>query len=97
MPTKTLSIPVHDGRKFTWDGRHGFAEASDLDCAGHRPIHSCVWPDAADVGFRVKSHKTGKMVLFTCHKTQIDDGEVVGWEYRSYGEIEAFMITIEND
>ncbi len=80
MANKHLTIPCHPGRHFTWDGKIGVTFASDL------PEHysSRIWADAADVGFYVRSERTGEIRLF-CRGQAIrnPEGEDVGEEYFS--------------
>jgi len=63
-------VPVHSGSKFDWHGGVGATEASTL---GPR-WSGRVWPDAADVGFVVRSHRTGKTMLFTLESTELEKG-----------------------
>lgn len=93
------NIPVHAGDQFTWNGREGTIEASDLGPS----IHNRVYDDACDVGFYVKSHKTGERKLFVLDKPVVWDGETVAWVYKSaqsYRErdvAEPVKITVFND
>ena len=53
-------------------------EASALPSPGR------VYDDACDVGYRVRSHRTGKAVVFAQHDIQHDnEGDVIVWIYRS--------------
>lgn len=80
-----------NSNRFHYDGRRRFvAEASDFGPLreavrfGH-PFLSQAFDDAADVGFRMVSAKTGKSVLFTLTNTIEDnDGDVSAWEFESY-------------
>ena len=80
--SRNKNIPVHSAKKFTWTGNRGVIEASSL--AGG---HARVWNDSIDVGFIVRSNRTGVELLFTNGGEEIDgeesDGEVTGWVYRS--------------
>lgn len=75
------------------DSHTFITEASDLrgiDFLG--PIYN----DAADQGFYMKSHKTGKVVLFVCDGiVEGRDGEVTGWTYscvtRGYSSLKAVI------
>jgi hypothetical protein len=53
-------IPTHDGALFTWTGKTGVTEASTLGPA----YAGRVWRDACDMGFNVKSRRTGRNVTF---------------------------------
>lgn len=73
-------MPIHPGSHFVWEGRTGTAFASDL------PEHfaSRIWNDSCDVGFFVRSERTGAVKLFV-RESMIKnaEGEVVGDEYVS--------------
>lgn len=92
MANKHLTIPCHPGRHFTWDSKMGVAFASDL------PEHyaSKVWADATDVGFYVRSERTGKFRLFCLGKVIKNDttGEIVGEEYYSHDGV---FVKVFND
>ena len=79
--TNTLrGVPVHDGFKFHWRGRVGTTEASDLGDLLHARLHS----DSCDVGFYVRSHRTGAVKAFTLVAGPEDsDGEVMEWTYEA--------------
>lgn len=90
------NIPVHAGDQFIWHDREGSTEASGL---GLR-IHGRVYDDACDVGFYVKSHKTGERKLFVLDKPVVWDGETVAWVYKSaqsYRDNDDLKITVFND
>ncbi len=78
------NVPVHDGSMFFWHEGHGSVEASDF----LKQIDAPVYDDACDVGFKVRSHKTGRTVLFTLSETlKTRDGEdTAGWVYTSRRE-----------
>lgn len=69
-----LLLPTHSGLLFTWTKNLGVAEESDLGprwCAR-------VFPDACDIGFRVRSSRTRKVLTFVHVKDRKDDeGELV--------------------
>lgn len=65
------TVPVHDGSKFTWHGNVGYTEVSDLG----RGYTGRVWKDAMDVGFIIRSHKTGveKLFVYACAFSKSQD------------------------
>jgi hypothetical protein len=69
------TVPVHSGAKFDWHEGVGATDASTL---GPR-WSSRVWADAADVGFVVRSQRTGKTMLFVHTGTELEkhSGEVL--------------------
>lgn len=76
------NLPIHDGSKFDWSTGIGLAEVSDF--RGH--IGGRVYPDAADFGFVVRSHRTGEEKVFSESRTIFGrEGDVLGWEYESVG------------
>lgn len=81
-----MNIPVHEGSKFTWTGSTGAVEASDLP----NMYEARVWPDACDVGFLIRSHRTGELRLFVGAGQVVEHGELVCRQYRSYpdGKVE---------
>lgn len=106
IPTLLPNVPVYDGSLFTWarvvngpkvlehSGR-GMVEAS---CLRMQPW-TRLWNDAADVGFQVRSHRTGKVRVFVMTKeARNDEGEVTHWELASYDDIDnPLFITVFND
>lgn len=92
-PKTSLMVPEYDGKLFTWIGTEGSIEASDLpkcfDCR--------LWPDSCDVGFKVKSHRTGKVALFIqSHNVTNDDNELLFTIYEMHGRPEV-VIRVFND
>jgi hypothetical protein len=64
-------------RTLTWDGKWFIGEASEL------PAPTRVWDDAADVGYRLVSHRTGDSVVFAMDRTVRDDeGDVMAWVFK---------------
>ncbi len=91
------SLPTHDGNVFHWSGNRGVVDASDLSCGGTRPIDGRVWNDACDVGFRVKSQRTGNEVLFVQDCVKCDaEGEVTATEYVSQSSPVVKIIVIND-
>ena len=87
------TLPVHDGSKFTWKDGAGCIEASDLG----RGYTGRVWNDAADVGFIVRSHKTGAEKLFVYAGALSSSGraeDVYGFRYDSEDGVK---ISVFND
>lgn len=87
--------PIIGAGEFTWTGKEGCCEASNLGFrAGELPGYQ-IWNDSADFGFILKSPKTGAEMIFTYEKDlrHISNGDVYGWTYTS-GE---FKLTIFND
>lgn len=81
MKRPDLTIPMHNGKRFSWNGKRGCAEVSDLSCSSGE-TWGRVWYDAADVGFHVKSHRTGRVELFTLQAEHRDrDGDVTNWTF----------------
>ncbi len=84
-------VPVHDGNKFHWYDGIGSADTSDLYPVVSRRLYA----DACDVGFYVKSHRTGHVVLFTYVKTNKAYGDdITSWTYESAAGV---RIVIYND
>jgi hypothetical protein len=91
-----------DAALFTWTGRHGCAEASDLPMLR---MHQ-VWQDSIDEGFTVVSRKTGEHQTFVKNGERRDrEGELQATEFISLnnntGRADApaarLTITIFND
>ena len=97
-----LAVPSYSAASFRWHGKEGTAEISELNPGAHytgrRGIDARVWNDACDVGFIVRSPRTGNEILFTFEKVSDNDGEVTHWLYRGYGpENSEFTVIIFND
>ena len=87
------NIPTHSGRLFTWEGHIGTCERSVF---GRRGMCDRLYDDACDVGFWVKSHKTGKSILFMLHHQEpTKDCEVEAWHFSS--QCGKFNIVVFND
>jgi len=79
---------------FTWFDDLGVAEASDL------PEHlvSRVYNDAADLGFLVRSNRTGRTLLFTFAERERDaEGDTVADVFRSHLARRTLTIKVFND
>lgn len=95
--TKHLETPVHGSALFSWTRGVGYAELSTLSSI--RRAWDRVWRDACDVGFRIRSQRTGCIKLFVLDvaETKRDsEGEVTSWTFRSHPDRE-FTIEIFND
>jgi hypothetical protein len=92
-----LHLPVHDASIFSWNGNTGVAEMSDLEAPGDAQV----WDDSCDVGFILKSPKTGTEVLFTFVSEVKDaEGEVQAWIYQNTpvtSEVGLLKVHILND
>ena len=89
------NLPVHDGSLFTWHTGVGAIEVSDLE--RNEPLHriyGCVWTDACDMGFKVRSHRTGVEKVFVYQSLVEHEGETVLWIYRSE---DGQVIQVHND
>jgi len=95
----TLSIPVYSSSLFTWErhshGSTGFVEMSDTH---KKTTWSQVWNDSCDIGFKVRSTKTGAEVLFIFEKElKGHENEVNGWSFTSFNTNLCHRIVIYND
>lgn len=94
-------IPI-SAKRFRWSQGNGYAEASELpDLKQHQ-----IWPDACDVGFTIRSERTGELRTFVeTHVNRDDEREIESWVYSSVnnrnGHIDRpgalLTITIYND
>ena len=100
-----LTLVEHSSRQFTLSdgGMTLVAEASDMDNRHLERIY-----DACDVGFAVKSEKTGNVVVFvmsgTFNTQTGDENELAGWNYepcsdsvRKHPACRGMKATIFND
>lgn len=63
---------------FTWVNGKAIAEASDMGNRHLQRLHD----DAVDLGFKMRSEKTGEVVTYVMQSVVHDlEGEVVGWQY----------------
>lgn len=85
-------VPVHCGKKFSWNGTRGATEASTLgpSFVGHPLV------DHRVEAFKVRSHKTGRELLFTRRRVLTNEGEVTGWEFSTQG-VRPIIVTVFND
>jgi len=92
-----LVIPVHDSNKFSWDPKdQTFAtEASTLVSRGQGFLGR-IYDDACDIGFDIKSVRTGEKKLFYLAETHKDaEGDVTHWTFVSRSN--AFKAIVFND
>lgn len=107
MKTPLPSVPVHDGSVFTWakwlngSKRGTFTGRAmvEVSTLGRQRPWTQLWDDAADVGFQVRSPKTGKVRTFALAKiARSEVNEVTHWEFASYDDIDnPLFITVFND
>lgn len=91
---KTLSgVPVHDGARFQWSNGHGHVEASSL----RQEQHSRLWSDSSDVGFYVRSHRTGAVELFVFDHEVVNEGDVFARVYKVHRAKASWTVTVFND
>lgn len=74
-----LPVPTHDGSRFTWTGKRGVIDESDLG----RGYTGRLWNDSADAGFNVRSHRTGEVKTFAYHAAIGRLGDIQGFVYRA--------------
>ena len=94
MMKLTLPIDTYETRLITWKGDVGIVEASDLKSFRLRRV----WNDSLDMGCYFKSHRTGRLVLFTVVEHEVNnEGELTEWKLASYGLTDPVIITVLND
>ena len=78
-----LARPVHNGNLFDWRKNAGCACASDLSAnADGRKWMGPLYDDACDLGFVVRSHRTGACRSFFLTEELFSRKELVGWKFR---------------
>ena len=86
------NVPVHQGGQFSWEGNVGYADASDI---GGR-YYGRIYNDAADLGFKIKSGKTGRVLTFFFVGNKRDDeGDLLYTEFQTTDG--KFTIRVNND
>ena len=101
-----LTLVEHSSRQFSYSDKDKtlVSEASDLD---NRHLER-IYDDACDVGFAVKSEKTGAVVVYVMsspiYRGEGEDRELSGWNYepadfsvRKHPECVGTKATIFND
>lgn len=89
--------PVISSRRFTYhEALFKFtAEASDL---GRIDFLARAFDDACDQGFRIRSEKTNKEVLFILDREELRGDDQRVWHYRGYEpSYRHLRVTIFND
>jgi hypothetical protein len=88
-------LPTHPSQLFSWQGRCGYADMSDLQFIRGRVAGRCTdAPGVTELGFYVRSHKTGAEKLFVEAGARVMEGDVVSWLYKT---TDGFTIEIFND
>ena len=96
-------LPLHDASIFSWDGKSG---ACDISCmlayaylpAGSVPWISCYINDKPQKAFRLRSSKTGKVVVFVINPEYDPEEGLVLWNCTAPFEPElGLALTIFND
>lgn len=96
MHRPDLNIPTYDIRTFTWVGRNGSAEASNMGLPPGVSPGQRVWSDSVDVGFMVRGLRETRLFVLTGEERQ--EGDVVGWTFRSLpAAVDACQILVVND
>jgi len=90
MANLLRNVPTHDGSRFFWYTKVGSADASELG----RVISARLYADSADVGFLVRSHRTGATKAFTLARTTKNADEILSWTYES---ADGTRIVVYND
>lgn len=96
-----LNLIEFPSSMFTVTGHQLSAEASDMGNRHLQPLYD----DAADVGFAIKSDKTGNVVIFSVVDVKRDgEGELQYWTYaatadciRKYPECRKVQVLVFND
>lgn len=88
-----LNVPVYSSKFFSYHKETNtlVAEHSDMNNA---PILNRIYDDACDVGFKIRSERTGveKLFYFT-HVDKDGEGDVAGWNFEcNDGEFKALVI-----
>ena len=73
-------LPLLSSASFTWIGNHGIADVSDL--GDFEPAR--LFGDAGDVGFRMRSTRTGDIQTFVlCNVSTNVDEDIFSWKFRA--------------
>lgn len=79
--TPNVNTPI-DMRLFTWlpEHRELVADISDL---GKGDPFQRLYDDACDIGFSIRSHHTGRVVVYALHRVKKDcEGDVLCWTFK---------------
>ena len=91
---------IYSSRNFTYlpNAKTFVGEISEV-----REVLRQLWNDSMDLGFGIKSHKTGRVVFFTLTGIQKNhDGEIVSWNFDIYNpknhpDLHGLKVRILND
>ena len=91
---------IYSSRNFTFlkDSKIFVGEISEV-----REVLRQLWNDSMDLGFGIRSEKTGAVVFFTLVNTKRDeDGDILQWEFdvfnpRQLPNLNGLTATILND
>ena len=76
-----LSIPVvTTGDFISYDKDHHLLVTEDSTLTANIGEYARIWDDAIDVGLKVRSHWTGREVIYANPNPVTKDGEVQYWE-----------------
>jgi hypothetical protein len=90
---RNRNLSVLSASEFSWVGKQGAAEVSSL--SQFEPQR--VWSDSCDLGFVVRSTRTGADVLFLLASEILDsEGSLSGWRFVAEGE-RGLEIMVVND
>lgn len=85
----------YPANRFTWEGKHGSTEMSDLLQGARSPAFSRVYDDAVDVGLTLIGRI--REIVFVITKTVTDrEGDLYCYELTSISE-PGYTLTIFND
>lgn len=87
-----LNVPVYSSKFFSYHKETNtlVAEHSDMNNA---PILNRIYDDACDVGFKIRSERTGVEKLFFFIHTDMYNDEIAGWRFQSEdGDFNALVI-----
>lgn len=73
IPSSLFSF-VHDSKRF-------LADLSEVQVQLHR-VNSNLYDDALDVGFVMRSTKTGALVVFALEREEVKEGDLLAYHYK---------------
>ena len=87
--------PLFNASSFAWTKLHGVTEASTVSMT----YLGRVYDDTADIGFSMRSDRTGEIVVFALTETKRnDDDDITGWEFVCVSkDAPAMTVSIFND
>lgn len=101
-PSLHLNFDREDSKAMT-TANHGkpyqvfTVEASDLTNGRERPLSSRIYNDATDVGFYIKSERTGKSEAFYLAVKYSHDVDVDRWVFKPVNQAIHMEIIVYND